>query len=79
MANHRNTYGFAWVLWVHNLSTLANYNIWEVESAYETRQACVIALQWRWVGLKMIQTKPDERSTTKKVKEIIRRSGRQCR
>jgi len=43
----------------------------QVESAYRTRQACVEALQWRWVELKMIQTKPDERSTTMKIKEII--------
>ena len=61
----------AWALWVCNLSTLTNHSILQVESAYRTRQACVEALQWRWVELKMIQTKPDDRSTTMKVKEII--------
>jgi hypothetical protein len=61
----------AWVLWVHNLSTLTNYSVLAIESAYGTRQACVEGLQWRWVGLKMIQTNPDDRSTTMKVREII--------
>ena len=61
----------AWSLWVCNLSTLTNHSTLQVASAYQTRQACVEALQWRWVGLKMIQTNPDDRSTTMKVREII--------